>query len=73
MATSPKTGMYGIWSSVSRQFIFGIQEPTKSKAIRKVKKEIGHSWAKYRFSTKKIQECHAHMFRQGLIYKDGDN
>ncbi|MBO0961474.1 hypothetical protein J1P26_17345 [Neobacillus sp. MM2021_6] len=72
MAKSPKTGMIGIWSSVSKQFVFGIQEPTKSKAIRKIKEKIGHDWAKYRFITKNIHDSHAHMFRQGLIYKDGD-
>lgn len=70
MAKSPKTGMYGIWSSVSKQFVFGIQESTKSKAIRKIKSKIGHDWAKWRFSTKAIHISHAHMFRQGLIYKD---
>lgn len=72
MAESPKTEMYGIWSSVSRQFVFGIQEPTKSKAIRKIIKKIGKDWLKYRFNVKAIRENHTPMFFKGLKYKDSD-
>lgn len=72
MGKSTKTGMFGIWSNVSRQFVFGIQEPTKSKAIRKIIKKIGRDWLKYRFDVKAIRVSHAPMFWNGLKYKDPD-
>jgi hypothetical protein len=46
--------MYGIYSSVSKKFVFDIQEPTKTKAWKALKKKIGNDFRKWRFDTRKI-------------------
>lgn len=46
--------MYGIYSTVSRKFVFGIQEPTKTKAWKALRKKIGNDSKKWRFDVKKI-------------------
>lgn len=66
------TGMYGIWSAVSRQFIYGIQEPTRNLAKEKLIWMIGKDSRKYRFTVKQIKDCEEHraMFRQPLKFKE---
>lgn len=66
------TGMYGIWSAASRKFIYGIQEPSKQAANKKLIGMIGKDSRKYRFSAKQIKDCKEHkaMFRQGLKFKE---
>lgn len=67
------TGMYGIWSDVSKRFVFGIQKPSKSAAHRQLMREIGKNSYKWRFRAKPIKDCAAHrdMFYKGLIFKEG--
>ena len=65
------TGMYGIWSGVSKGFVFGIQEPTKKAAFRKLYDKIGKNSFKWRFEARPIKESHAEMFWNGLKYKEG--
>lgn len=67
------TGMYGIWSDVSKRFVFGIQKPSKSAAHRQLMREIGKNSYKWRFHAKAIKDCAAHreMFYKGLIFKEG--
>ena len=60
------TGMFGIWSTVSKQFVFGIQEPSKSKAEKALFNKIGNNARKWRFEVKPIRKRDAHMFRRGL-------
>lgn len=64
--------MYGIWSSVSKQFVFGIQEPSKTKAWEKLRKLLGRDAGKVRFRCKRICEEHKSMFKQGLKYREGE-
>ncbi|WP_438312283.1 hypothetical protein [Sporosarcina sp. FA9] len=66
------TGMYGIWSSVSKQFVFGIQEPTKKRAREKLIRRIGKNSFKYRFEAKQIKDCaeHREMFKEPLKFKE---
>jgi hypothetical protein len=61
------TGMFGIWSDVSRQFVFGIQEPTKTKAWNALRNKIGDNARKWRFKAKPIRKRDAEMFKQELI------
>ncbi|MFP7446591.1 hypothetical protein SFC50_23090, partial [Bacillus infantis] len=63
------TGMFGIWSDVSRQFVFGIQEPSKSKAWKALYNQIGDNARKWRWKAKPIRQRDAHMFKQGLVLK----
>lgn len=65
------TGMYGVWSAVSKQFVLGIQKPSKRAAHRELVRKIGKDSFKYRFSYKRIKDCEAHraMFRKDLILK----
>lgn len=71
-ASAPLTGMYGIWSAVSKQFVFGIQEPSKSAARRQLFNKIGNDAYKYRFSAKPIKDCEEHrmMIRNDLKFKE---
>lgn len=66
------TGMYGIWSSASRKFVFGIQESTRELAKEKLVWVIGKDGRRYRFSAKRIKDCEEHraMFRQELKFKE---
>lgn len=48
--------MYGIWNNIKKEFQFGIQEPTKQKAQRKLFHKIGNDAYKWRFDIKKIPE-----------------
>lgn len=62
------TGLFGVWSIVSRQFVFGIQEKSPRTAMRKLHEHIGKSAYKFRFEAKPIRERDAHMFKRGLKY-----
>ncbi|MBN6887758.1 hypothetical protein ACUXCC_002940 [Cytobacillus horneckiae] len=67
MKSENKTGMFGIWSLAQKRFIFGIQEPTKSKAWKALKKEIGWHGAKYgNFKAKPISINHTEHLGNGL-------
>lgn len=70
--SAPHTGMYGIWSAVSRTFIYGIQEPTRNQARGKLIWMIGKDSRKYRFKPKMIKDCEEHraMFKQDLKFKE---
>ena len=48
--------MYGIYSHVSKKFVYGIREPTKSKAWKKLKEHIGKDVYKWRFQAVKIDD-----------------
>lgn len=67
------TGMYGIWSDVSKRFVFGIQKPSKSAAFRQLRREIGRNSMKWRFRAKAIKDCKVHreMFYKDLVFKEG--
>lgn len=46
--------LYGIWSTVSKKFVFGIKETSKTKARKQLFKEIGTDAYKWRFEVRKI-------------------
>ncbi|QXN69932.1 hypothetical protein MAWWA_121 [Bacillus phage vB_BspH_Mawwa] len=46
---------YGIYNTVSKKYCFGIQEPSKSKALRKLYDKIGKDTYKWRFEIRKIK------------------
>lgn len=45
---------YGIWSSTSNNWVFGIYAPTKELAYEALFKRIGKDAYKWRFSAKRI-------------------
>lgn len=47
--------MYGIYSSVSKKHVFGIREPTKSKAWKALYNKIGKDAFKVRFQISKLK------------------
>lgn len=47
--------LYGIYSTVSKKFVFGIQEPSKTKANKKLFARIGKDAYKYRFEVRKLK------------------
>lgn len=69
---TPLTGMWGMWSAVSKQFVFGIQEQSKTAARRELHNRIGNDAYKYRFQAKKIRDCEAHreMLKVELKFKE---
>lgn len=46
--------MYGIWNNIRKEFQFGIAEPTKQKAQRKLFQRIGYDSYKWRFEIRRI-------------------
>lgn len=46
--------MYGIYSTVSKRFVFGIQEPSKKKAWEALFSKIGNDARKWRFEVRKL-------------------
>lgn len=46
--------LYGVWSTVSKKFVFGIQAPSKTKARKELFKAIGTDAYKWRFEVRKI-------------------
>lgn len=48
--------MYGIWNTIKKEFQFGIKEPTKQKAQKKLFNKIGYDSYKWRFEVRKIPE-----------------
>lgn len=46
--------MYGIWNCMKKEFQFGICEPSKTKACKKLLAKIGKDAYKYRFEVKKL-------------------
>ena len=48
--------MYGIWNRMKKEFQFGICEPSKRKAWKKLFNKIGNDARKYRFEIKKIPQ-----------------
>jgi len=47
--------MYGIFSTVSRKYVFGIKEESKTKARKKLFDEIGDDARQWRFEVRKIK------------------
>lgn len=48
--------MYGIYSAVSRKFVFGINEPSKSKARKALFDKVGSDAYKWRFEVRKLSK-----------------
>jgi hypothetical protein len=48
--------MYGIYSNISKKFVFGIQEPSKTKAWKALRRKIGSDSNKWRFDARKIKQ-----------------
>lgn len=46
--------MYGIWSSWSKKWCFGISEPSKRKAWQALYNKIGNDARKWRFEVKPL-------------------
>ena len=53
---------YGIWSSTSNSWVFGIYAPTKELAYEALFKRIGNDAYKWRFSAKRIPKKELHNF-----------
>ena len=52
-------GKVGIWSMVSKKFVFGISENTAKEANRKLRERLGYDSLKYRFIVKPISKGEA--------------
>lgn len=74
MTESPATGMYGIWNTKTKTFMFGIQEKNRYKVHTAVSNKVGTRtyYRKPHWVVKAIRESHATMFLKGLKYKGGD-
>lgn len=47
--------MYGVWSAVSKKFVFGISETSKKKAWQRLEHKIGKDSYKWRFEIKELK------------------
>ena len=47
--------MYGIYNTIKKEFQFGIKEPSKSKAQKKLFEKIGKDAYKWRFEVREIK------------------
>jgi len=47
--------MYGIYSNVSKKYVFGIREPSKTKAWKALRRKIGDDSRKWRFEAKPLK------------------
>lgn len=50
------TVMYGIYNTMKKEFQFGICEPSKNKASKKLFEKIGKGAYKWRFEVRKLPE-----------------
>lgn len=48
--------VYGIWNSMTKRFVFGIRQPTKGKALRSLRAEIGKDAHKWRYEVRTIPQ-----------------
>lgn len=71
MQPNDYTGLVGIWSTISKRFVFGIQAETKAAAWSQLRYLLKRDSGKVRFQVRHIQEKHRPMFRHGLEYKKG--
>ncbi len=55
---------YGIYNTMRKEFQFGIDEPTKERAQKKLFKKIGYDSFKWRFEIKEIKK-----FKEDIIYE----
>lgn len=46
---------YGVWNTKKKEFQFGICEPSKTKARKKLFEKIGKDSYKYRFQIKELK------------------
>ena len=47
--------MYGIYNNIKKEFQFGIKEPSKSKAYKKLFEKIGNDARKWRFEVRELK------------------
>jgi len=48
--------MYGIYNTVAKKFQFGISEPTKELALKKLFQKIGKDSYKWRFEAREVSK-----------------
>ena len=48
--------MYGIWSTWTKKWCFGIKEPTERKAWQALRAKIGKDAYKWRFEARKLPD-----------------
>lgn len=46
--------MYGIWNSITKRFVFGISEPTKTLALKKFKQLNPGGWRCHRYDIRRV-------------------
>lgn len=47
--------MYGVWNIQKKEFQFGIEEPSKTRAMKRLFKKIGNDARKWRFDIREIK------------------
>ena len=47
---------YGIWNDVQKQFVFGINEDSKNRAMRELQRKIGKDAFKWRYEVRVIPQ-----------------
>lgn len=53
--TGKPPARYGVWNTVKKEFQFGINEPSKAKATKKLFRKIGKDAYKWRFEIRRLK------------------
>lgn len=64
---------YGVWNTKKKEFQFGICEPSKTKARKKLFEKIGKDAYKYRFQIKELKIGNPKAEKLLTIEIGGDN
>ena len=64
---------YGVWNTKKKEFQFGICEPSKTKARKKLFEKIGKDAYKYRFQIKELKLGNPKAEKLLTIEIGGDN
>ena len=64
---------YGVWNTKKKEFQFGICEPSKTKARKKLFEKIGKDAYKYRFQIKELKLGNPKHEKLLTIEIGGDN
>ena len=64
---------YGVWNTKKKEFQFGICEPSKTKARKKLFEKIGKDAYKYRFQIKELKLGNPKAEKLLIIEIGGDN
>lgn len=65
-----QTGYWGVWSTRTDQFVFGVQKLNKKDALNYIRNKTGRPVKRTQFVVRGISERYADDFRQPLKWRE---